>query len=456
MKKTANNIKSLYIMAEEKANAFNLKCLAVLCTLTVFTEILNELKVFRVPPYIMRPTALFSFVIFSIPVIVYLIRDRVMKKGPSVLQNPSFKFVIICISFLGIAMLSISLSFHAVILLAIPPLIAAQYRENKCIHIITVIATIILAPVSVYGSFFLGAVDKNLLKGLTDDAAENFATRLALATPKRMVDLFTHYTVPRILSVVAVTVLTTGITKRNRQMLEEQGRLSEKVQEDIERINKMQSHVIDALANLIETRDVGTGEHVARTKEYVKTIAYEMQKEEKYKSILTDEYIGNIYGAAPLHDIGKIAISDTILLKPGPLIEEEFNKMKTHTVKGGDMISKTFAAMNDVEFLKIAEEIAVSHHEKWDGTGYPYRLKGEKIPLSARIMAVADVFDALTSVRVYKDMVSPEKAIDIMLAESGTHFDPSIMSIVERLRDKLINMAISPVNNSLPGSDYYE
>ena len=125
------------------------------------------------------------------------------------------------------------------------------------------------------------------------------------------------------------------------------------------------------------------------------------KKKEKYKSILTDDYIEKIYGAAPLHDIGKIAISDTILLKPGKLTEEEFDKMKTHTVKGGNMINTTFAAMNDIAFLKIAEEIAVSHHEKWDGTGYPCGLSGENIPLSARIMAVADVFDALTSVRVY-------------------------------------------------------
>ena len=179
-------------------------------------------------------------------------------------------------------MLSISLSFHVVILLTVPPLIAAQYRENKAIFIYTIIATVLLAPISVYGGFFFGALDRNLIKGmLTDAEAATFENRLAIATPKRMLDLFTHYTIPRIFSVVTVIVLAAGITKRNAKMFEDQAALSEKIQEDIERINKMQSQMIDALSTLIETRDEGTGEHVVRTKEYVKIIAREMQKKGK-------------------------------------------------------------------------------------------------------------------------------------------------------------------------------
>ena len=447
LKKT-NDITSLYVTAERNANAFNLKCLAVLCFLAVVTEVLNEIGIFNVPLYIMRPVSLFSFALLVTPILIYIISDRILKKKDSVLQRPSFKFIIIIFSFLGMALLNVTLSFHAVVLLPVLPLIAAQYRENKIVFICTIIATVLMVPIGVYGAFFFGAMDRNLMKGLIADAeSATFENRLAIATPERMMDLFIHYVIPRIFGVVSVVMLTSGIIKRNGRMLEEQAVLSDELQDDIERINQMQSHVIDSLANLIETRDEGTGEHVARTKEYVKMLACEMKKDEKYKDILTDEYIEMIYGAAPLHDIGKIAVSDNILLKPGKLTDEEFNEMKKHTLKGGNMVSTTFAALNDIKFLKVAEEIAVSHHEKWDGTGYPQGLSGENIPLSARIMAVADVFDALTSVRVYKRAIAPEKALDIMMAESGAHFDPSIMKVVESIRDKLISVAISPIKN---------
>ena len=437
-----NSSRALYRAAEHSANAFNLKCLAVLCALALATIVLNELGVFIIPQSVLLPTMLAALALFAAPIASWFVRDRLLKQPVTILEHPAFKFKILVFSFLGIALLSVSLSFHAVLILAVPPLIAAQYREDRRIALCTVIATLVLVPVSVYGGFFFGVIDRNMLKGmLTDAEAMVFANRLAIATPERMVELLTHYTVPRLFGVVAITVLTMGITKRNSAMLRKQAALAEQVQEETEQVNAMQSRMIDALATLIETRDEGTGEHVARTKEYVKMLAVEMQKDERYRAVLTDEVIDTLYNAAPLHDVGKIAISDTILLKPGKLTEEEFNTMKTHTTKGRQMIRTTFAGLNDEDFLRAAEEIAASHHEKWDGSGYPQGLKGEEIPLSARIMAVADVFDALTSVRVYKKAVTARQALEIMFDESGTHFDPSIMAVVRRLQDRLIEMA---------------
>ena len=439
---------AVYRTAEENANAFNLKCLAVLCALTVIASILNALGVFTVPGSVLFPTMIVSFVFFAIPIFIFLIREKLFKPKEPILQNPRFKYIILSFCFLGIALLSVMLSHQAIILLAVLPLIAAQYRESKSVTVFMIISTLVLVPVGVYGGFFFGTLDRNLLKGLqTDSEAAVFANRLALATPKRMLDLFTHYAIPRLFSVTAVILLTTGITKRNKKMVEDEASLTEKVRRESERINTMQSRVIDALATLIETRDEGTGEHVARTKLYVKMIADEMRKDPAYREVLTDAAIATIYNAAPLHDVGKIAISDTILLKPGKLTDEEFEIMKTHTTKGGKMIRTAFAGLNDDELLKVAEEIAISHHEKWDGSGYPKGLKGEEIPLSARIMAVADVYDALTSVRVYKKAVTPEKALEIMASESGTHFDPSIMRIVEKLRGKLIETALQGSGN---------
>jgi putative two-component system response regulator len=280
---------------------------------------------------------------------------------------------------------------------------------------------------------------------LTEEEAMVFANRLSIATPKRMLELLFHYGFPRLFCVIVVSVLASGISRRTGKMLNRQVELAEKVREEMRRHSTMQTRVIDDLSALIETRDVGTGEHVIRTKEYVRMIAKEMQKRPKYADILTDPVIDEIVSAAPLHDVGKIAISDVILLKPGKLTKEEFDEMKKHTVKGGDMIQNIFSNLEDPSFLETAREIAVSHHEKWDGSGYPAGLKGEEIPISARIMAVADVFDALVSKRTYKDPMSPESAFDILEEETGTHFDPDIMSVVFDIRDDFIAYSRTPV-----------
>ena len=153
--------------------------------------------------------------------------------------------------------------------------------------------------------------------------------------------------------------------------------------------------------------------------------------------------MGKMESAAALHDIGNIAVSDTILLKPGRLTPEEFDKMKIHTTKGGELVKEFFTHFKEEHFYEDAYDIAMYHHEKWDGTGYPTGLKGEEIPLAARIMAVADVFDALTSKRVYKDAMSPEQAFDIIFKEAGTHFDPELVEVLKTIKDEFIAEAMN-------------
>ena len=147
----------------------------------------------------------------------------------------------------------------------------------------------------------------------------------------------------------------------------------------------------------------------------------------EYANVLTPEMQERMYKAAPLHDIGKIKISDVVLNKPGKLTPEEFEVIKTHVESGGEIIEKTLTDIESDSYLKVAREMALYHHEKWNGTGYPYHLSGEDIPLCARIMAVVDVFDALTSKRVYKDAFPVEKAFRILEESSGSHFDPKIV-----------------------------
>lgn len=438
----------LYIEAEADANLFSLKCLMVLCFFVVLSEILNEIGMFEIPLTFMRISSAIEAVILAVPLIVFLVHDKWLKKPDSILKKKQLKHIILTTTYISIGLMCSTLSFHAVILLAIPPLIAAQYKNQKGLFTRVVIATVILVFVGVYGSFFFGTVDRNLIRSdLTDEELESIATRFEIATSKRMLELFTHYVIPRLLCVIAIALLVFGITHRNAKMLEKQIELDKKVNEEIKNLAKLQSRVIDVLATLIETRDVGTGEHVIRTKRYVSMIANELRKHDKYKDQLTDDEIMRIENAAPLHDVGKIVVSDTILLKPGKLTPEEFDAMKVHTTKGRKVIRDIFAGMENEEFLRVAEQIAMYHHEKWNGCGYPEGLKGEDIPLSARIMAVADVFDALVSVRVYKKAVPPEEALNIMMEESGSHFDPDIMEIVNaNLRDELIRVSQLPLN----------
>ena len=212
------------------------------------------------------------------------------------------------------------------------------------------------------------------------------------------------------------------------------------VQDQNDRIRRMQELIIMEFAEMVEARDKSTGDHIKKTAEYVEAIAKELQAEGKFKGVLTDAYIHKLKRAAPLHDIGKIAVSDLILNKNGKLTDEEFTIMKSHTTEGGKILRKIVADAGDTfdtNYLNESIEMACFHHEKWDGSGYPTHIKGDEIPLSARIMAVADVFDALIAERVYKKPFSYEKAMSIITEGAGKHFDPDVVEAFTKISEKL-------------------
>ena len=200
--------------------------------------------------------------------------------------------------------------------------------------------------------------------------------------------------------------------------------------EDISRknetIRKMQNALILVLADMVESRDKSTGDHVRKTAAYARIIMKEMKKKGYYPDQLTDKFIYDVGNSAPLHDVGKIKVSDIILNKPGRLTDEEFGIMQSHAAIGGEIIDQVIDLVPDPDYLCEARDLAHYHHEKWNGKGYPDGLAGEEIPLSARIMAVADVFDALVSKRSYKEPFPFEQACDIIREGSGTHFDPKV------------------------------
>jgi putative two-component system response regulator len=199
----------------------------------------------------------------------------------------------------------------------------------------------------------------------------------------------------------------------------------------------IQDVTILALASLAETRDTDTGNHIRRTQRYVYALAKHLAGHPRFAAGLDELAIQALYKSAPLHDIGKVGIPDRILLKPGRLTPEEFEIMKTHTTLGRDAIEHAERSLGTpVQFLECAKEIAYCHQEKWDGTGYPRGLRGEEIPVSGRLMAVADVYDALISRRVYKAGMPHAKAVEIIRESSGTHFDPDIVEAFLELQDE--------------------
>ncbi|MCW8922049.1 MAG: HD domain-containing protein [Gammaproteobacteria bacterium] len=209
------------------------------------------------------------------------------------------------------------------------------------------------------------------------------------------------------------------------------------LKERTEALQKTQDITFLSLASLAETRDNETGAHILRTQHYVKALAIALRGHPKFEAIFDDESIEQLHKSAPLHDIGKVGIPDAILLKPGKLDEDEFEIMKTHAQLGSDALKMAEAELGDSSFLRFAREIAASHHEKWDGSGYPAGLAGESIPVSGRLMAVADVYDALISKRVYKPAFDHDRAMEIIKQGRGVHFDPDIVDALFSIEDEV-------------------
>lgn len=207
-------------------------------------------------------------------------------------------------------------------------------------------------------------------------------------------------------------------------------------------VQAIQDVTILTMASLAETRDNETGNHIRRTQHYVKALATKLRDHPRFAGYFTDHVIDLLFKSAPLHDIGKVGIPDKILLKPGKLTPEEFAIMKTHTTLGRDAIEQAERQLGTpVEFLKLAKEIAYSHQEKWDGSGYPEGLAGDGIPVSARLMAVADVYDALISRRVYKPAFTHERAVELISEGRGKHFDPDITDAFMEIREEFRTIA---------------
>jgi PAS domain S-box-containing protein len=206
--------------------------------------------------------------------------------------------------------------------------------------------------------------------------------------------------------------------------------------ESYRKIQEARAATILGLAKLAEYRDEGTGTHLERIRDYARILTVELSKDSRFNDTVDQQYIDDIYQSSILHDIGKVGTPDALLLKPGELTAEEFDIIKRHTVMGGNALKAIESQIEGKSFLAMGREIAFNHHEKWDGSGYPRGLKGEAIPLSARIIALADVYDALTTKRFYKEAFSHEKAKNMIILLKSKHFDPRIVDAFLAAQEK--------------------
>ena len=204
------------------------------------------------------------------------------------------------------------------------------------------------------------------------------------------------------------------------------------------RLDESQSLTIITMSRLAELRDDNTGAHINRTSMYCRLLGEALHRDERYQHYVTREYIDDLVRSAPLHDIGKVGIPDNILQKPGKLTEEEFEIIKKHPVLGANVLEEAASSLNFLTYFELAHQIVRSHHENWDGSGYPEGLSGEAIPLSARIMALADVYDALTTKRPYKEPMSHEEALSFIKKERGKKFDPQLADIFLSLTEDIL------------------
>ncbi|MET0070581.1 MAG: two-component system response regulator [Candidatus Thiodiazotropha sp.] len=233
-----------------------------------------------------------------------------------------------------------------------------------------------------------------------------------------------------------------ALHRAQQQLANQNLELEQRIKERTEEISRTKDVAIFCLASLAETRDSETGKHILRTQNYIRVLAEHLKDHPRFRDYLQrDDTIEMLVKTSPLHDIGKVGVPDRILLKPGKLDADEWTVMKQHAEFGHNALLRAEQELGSTDFLQMAREIAYTHHERWDGSGYPQGLKGDAIPVSGRLMAVADVYDALINKRVYKDAYSHEEAVEIVRESAGSHLDPDMVEAFLQLRDEFLRIA---------------
>lgn len=324
-------------------------------------------------------------------------------------EKPYVKYSNVIGAALFVAVLSVTLTYHVVVIYVYPIAIASLYFSKK-VNVLATVFTVAGVSIGQIIAFFANTVQ--------DDNFTIFE------------EVVIWGIVPRGLILIAIAIIFTMLCERTVKLLAS-------LSHAVSNISRYHTEMVMGFATLVENKDGSTGGHIKRTTKYVELLANELKKRGYYKDVLTREYIKNLCMAAPMHDIGKISVPDVILQKPGKLTEEEFEEIKKHSTKGGEIIRETFGHLENEAYTQMAYEVAYYHHEKWNGNGYPEGLKRKDIPLCARIMAIADVFDAVSEKRCYRAAMPLDKCFDIIFEGSGKDFDPIMVEAFLDIRDKV-------------------
>jgi len=387
---------------EQEANVVVAK--TMLITFGVFTlvYILNLIGVFVVDALLMN----IAYFVGSVSLIAPSLINYFHKT-----ESRKLKYIYVSLAALYLMIVVSILTYHSVVFYVFPIAIGGLYFSKQ----VTRFASVLTAIVTVCGQyivFFVGVIDKN--------SPDLYALTI-------------YGILPRLLILIALAALLELMTNRTSALLKEDA-------ENFEHQEKYSRNMMYGFATLVENRDENTGGHIKRTSIYAELLAAKLREKGIYSDIIDEKFIKSLSMVAPLHDVGKIAIPDNILCKPGKLTDEEFDIMKSHSAKGGEIIKETFSEIADEDYGKMAYEVARYHHEKWNGRGYPEGLSGADIPLPARIMAVADVFDAVSEKRCYRDAMPIEKCFEIISDGIDRDFDPVIAETFIEMRDTIISI----------------
>lgn len=390
----------ILIENEKQANHVAAKVMRITFLIFTFIYILDLIDIFVINLAIMTIAYIGSGILLLLPTLLIDVFKR---------NDTYIKYINVIVAAIFTTLLSITLTYHVVVIYVYPIAIASLYF-SKQLNILATGLTVTGVSAGQLAAFYMDT--------LQDD---NF---------QELHSVVIWGILPRALILIAIAAIFTMLSNRTANLL------STLLHKE-EQLSHSHNEMVMGFATLVENKDGSTGGHVKRTTTYVKLLAEELRDRGIYKEELNNEYLENLYRAAPMHDIGKIAVPDAVLQKPGKLTDEEFEIIKIHTVKGGNIIKETFGHLENEQYTHMAYEVARHHHEKWNGKGYPDGLRHKEIPLCARIMAIADVFDAVSEKRCYRDAMPLEKCFEIIAEDSGQAFEPVLAETFLDICDKV-------------------